>query len=153
MTLDGSAAETLAAGDIDGNSEDDVIASFAPGTGPGGTGGLFIARNQGALVKLTSLPLERVTVGDFDGLAGEDLFLDMGSPVGVWAYLNDVTPIFFAPVSSLAMASGDLDNSGQDDLVISIVGFGTLVFKDMSTLEFLHPSPALDIATGNVDGN
>ena len=47
--LDASPADVLALGDIDGNGEDDIVAVFAPVTDPGGTGGLFFARNQGPL--------------------------------------------------------------------------------------------------------
>ena len=56
---DGDAADTLAIADIDNNGEGDVIASFPNGSGPGGTGGTYFARNQGNLNFFTGTPAEQ----------------------------------------------------------------------------------------------
>jgi len=40
-------AVAIATADVDNNGEDDVIASFLAGSGPGGTGGTYISRNGG----------------------------------------------------------------------------------------------------------
>ena len=152
--LDPTSAEVLELGDIDGNGEDDIVASFAVGNGPGATGGIFVARNQGALSLLTTLPAELVTSGDFDGGGLDDLALDLGSLTGLWVYLNDATAQQLTPLSPEALSAGDVDSSGQNDIVFSFTGFGTFVYKDMTTLETLDPvGVATHLATGNVDGN
>ena len=154
IMLDASPADVLALGDIDGNGEDDIVAVFAPGNGPGGTGGLFIARNQGVLTSLTTLQAAQVLAGDFDGSGQDDLVLDFGGATGLVIYLNDASAQFLALLSPVAMAAGDMDSSGQDDIIFSFTGIGTIVFKNMTTVETLDPvGVALDLATGNVDGN
>ncbi len=80
------------------------------------------------------------------------LFLDFDLD-GLWVSFNEGAPFLLVALSPTAMAAGDMDSNGQDDLVFSIAGFGTLVFKNLSALEVLDSSAALDIATGNVDGN
>jgi hypothetical protein len=117
--LDASPADVLEVGDIDGNGEDDIAASFATGTGPGGTGGLFIARNQGPFASLTTLQPLKTTVGDFDGTGQDDFVFDFGGAPGLVIYLNDASAMVLGPVSPVAMTSGDVDSSGKDDLVIS----------------------------------
>ena len=152
--LDASPADVLALGDIDGNGEDDIVAVFAPGTGPGGTGGLFIARNQGPLTSLTTLQAAQVIAGDFDGSGQDDLVLDFGGAIGLWIYLNDASAQFLALLSPVAMAAGDMDSNGQDDIIFSFTGIGTIAYKNLSVVETLDPvGVALDLATGNIDGN
>jgi len=81
------------------------------------------------------------------------LFLDFGAD-GLGSYRNDTRVTIVTPLSSSAMASGDVDSNGQSDLIVSIGGFGTIAFKNFSLpVEVLDASLALDIATGNVDGN
>jgi len=152
--LDASPADVLALGDIDGNGEDDIVAVFAPGNGPGGTGGLFIARNQGPLTSLTTLQAAQVIAGDFDGSGQDDLVLDFGGATGLWIYLNDASVQFLTLLSPVAMAAGDMDSSGQDDIIFAFDGVGTLAFKNLTTVDMLDPvGVALDLATGNMDGN
>jgi len=130
------------------------VVSFAVGNGPGATGGIFVARNQGALSLLTTLPAELMTSGDFDGSGQDDIVADLGSVNGLWVYLDDASSQQLTPLSPEALASGDVDSSGSDDMVFSFTGSGTFVYKDMTTLETLDPvGVALNLATGNVDGN
>ena len=79
--------------------------------------------------------------------------LDFGGATGLWIYLNDASVQFLALLSPVAMAAGDLDNSGQDDIIFSFNGV-TIAFKNMTTVDILDPvGVALDLATGNIDGN
>jgi hypothetical protein len=151
--LDASPADVLEVGDIDGNGQDDIAASFAPGSGPGGTGGLFIARNQGPFASLTTLQPLQVTVGDFDGTGQDDFVFDFGGAPGLVIYLNDASGMVLGTVPLVAMTSGDVDNTGQDDLIVSVTGAGTAVFKNLTTVEIWDPTPALHLAVGNIDGN
>lgn len=151
--LDSTPANVLELGDIDGNGEDDLFASFSVGQGPGGTGGLFVSVNQGALSSLTPLETLNMTSGDFDGSGQDDLLLDFGGATGLVVLFNaaSVSPLGVLPV--VAMTSGDVDNNGGDDMILSITGAGTIVFKNLTTVENLDPAVALHLATGNVDGN
>ena len=151
--LDSTPAGVLELGDIDGNGEDDIFASFAPGNGPGGTGGLSFSVNQGALTSLTTLETLKMTRGDFDGSGQDDFLLDFGGATGLVLLLNGVSAVPLGVLPVVAMASGDVDSSGQDDMFLSITGTGTIAFKNLTTVEVLDPGVALDLATGNIDGN
>jgi hypothetical protein len=72
---------------------------------------------------------------------------------GLWYAPNNTVPFLSVALSPEAMVSGDIDSNGKDDVIVSINGFGTLAFKNLSALESLDAGVALDIATGNVDGN
>lgn len=146
-------ADVLALGDIDGNGEDDIFASFSNGNGPGGAGGLFVSVNQGALFSLTPSGVLNMASGDFDGSGEDDLLLDFGGATGLLVLFNgeSVSPLGSVPV--VAMTSGDVDSNGQDDMILSVTGAGTIVFKNLTTVENLDPAVALHLATGNVDGN
>jgi len=151
--LDTSPAETLAVGDIDGNGEDDIAASFPSGTGPGGTGGLFIARNQGPLTLLVNLQAKQMVSGDFDGTGKDDFVFDFGGTTGLYIYLNDASAKFLTTLSISAMTTGDVDSSDKDDLIISLSGIGIVAFKNLTTVEIWDPTAAITLATGNLDGN
>ena len=129
------------------------MAVYATGNGPGATGGLFIARNQGLLTSLTTLQPLQTTSGDFDGSGQDDIVFDFGGTTGLWIYLNDASVMFLTTQSPVAMTSGDVDSSGKDDLILSLTGVGTAVFKDLTTGEIWDPvGVATDLATGNTDG-
>ena len=118
----------------------------------GGTGGLFIARNQGALSKLTTMKPRMITSGDFDGTGQDDLVFDFGGTTGVYIYLNDASAMLLTKLSPVAMASGDLNSTGQDDLIISFDGIGTMAYKDMLTKVTIDPKVARAIVPGNLNG-
>ena len=152
VVLDGSVAETLEVADVDNNGEDDVVVSFPAGTGPDGTGGTYISRNQGALALLDSKTAEQISVGDLDGNGQDDLMLDFGAD-GFWLGLNDSPPFLLLDLPVTSMASGDLDNNGQDDMVLSLTGIATIALKNFATFDVLDPIVATDLVAGNVDGN
>ena len=152
VTLDGRAAETLAVGDMDNNGEDDIIASFA-GPGPGGPSGLYFSMNQGPLTFAASVRAEQVVFGNFDGINGDDVLFDLGTK-GLWILKNNTKASKLTTLSPVTMASGDMDSNGQSDMIFSFDGIGTIAFKNFRLpIVTLDASPALDIATGNVDGN
>lgn len=150
--LDSTPANVLKLGDLDGNGEEDLFASFSAGQGPGGTGGLFFSVNQGVLTSLTPLETLSMASGDFDGSGQDDFLLDFGGATGVLVLFNgaSVVPLGVLPV--VAMSSGDVDSNGEDDMILSITGVGTIAFKNLTTVETLDPAVALDLDTGNIDG-
>ena len=152
IVLDGSAAEAMEVADVDNNGEDDVIVSFPAGTGPAGTGGTYISKNQGALVLLDSKTAEQIAVGDLDANGQDDLLLDFGAD-GFWLALDDTPPFLFLNLPVSSIASGDLDNNGQDDMIIALDAIATIVLKNFAIFDVLDPGVAVGLATGNVDGN
>ena len=140
--LDGSAANVLAVADVDNSGEDDVIASFPSGAGPGGTGGTHISRNQGAFSLLDSKIAEQIAVGDVDGNGQEDLLFGFGTD-GFWLGVNDTPPFLFINLPLSALAAGDIDDNGQDDAVLSITGVATVAVKNLATVDVLGPGDAL----------
>jgi len=153
VVLEPDTAEAIAIADVDNNGVDDIIASFAPGSGPPGPGKTWIAKNGGPLSPLFKKTAESITVGNFDGIDGDDLFLDFGAD-GLGLYLNDTSVVILTPLSPIAMASGDVDNSGQDDVVLSFDAFGTIVFKNFSLpIVTLDSSAAEMLAVVDMDNN
>jgi FtsP/CotA-like multicopper oxidase with cupredoxin domain len=153
--LHSDTATAIAVGDIDNNGEDDVIVSFPAGTGPDLNGGTYISRNQGVLVSLDVRTAELIASGNFDGIDGDDLLLDFGID-GLSSYMNDT--VVSAPLtteSPLAMAVGDMDNSGADDVVLSFTAFGTVLVPnfDLGAVSILDPTPAEVLELGDIDGN
>ncbi len=51
------------------------------------------------------------------------------------------------------VVAGDLDGNGQVDMILSITGVGTTAFKNLTNEETLDQAVALDLTTGNIDGN
>jgi FtsP/CotA-like multicopper oxidase with cupredoxin domain len=150
--LHADTAEAIATADVDNNGMSDVIVSFLAGSGPGGTGGTYISRNQGVLVLLDSKIAEQIAVGNFDGFGGDDLMLDFGTD-GLWYSLNEGVVTQLTAESPMAMAVGDTDNSGQDDVVLSLNSAGTVLIKNFNVQEVLDSTPANVLELGDTDGN
>ena len=150
--LDNTVADVLSITDVDNNGEDDVVASFPAGLGPDGTGGTYVARNQGALTLLDNKTAVQIAVGDFDDNGQDDLLIDFGAD-NLWLGLDDTPPFLLIDLPITALAAGDLDNNGQDDMIFSFTGIGTFTLKNLATFDVLDPGVAVDLATGNVDGN
>lgn len=87
---------------------------------------------------------------DLDGSGIDDLVINFGSGVGVYAWLNHATWTFLHPSSPSRMVTGDLDNNGHDDLVVVFPGYGTWRWSDGSWTN-LHGRDAARLAVGNLD--
>ena len=147
VVLDSTIAETIETADVDGNGQADVIVSFAAGNGPGGTGGTYISRNDGALVLLDTKIAEQVAVGDLNASGQDDLLLDYGVD-GLNLWVDDSFAVPFIPLDPVALASGDLDDNGFDDMVMSFPGVGTISLKNFTTIDVLDAAVAQDLAVG-----
>ena len=152
VVLDSTTAETVETADVDNNGQADVIVSFAVGNGPGGTGGTYISRNDGALVLLDSKIAEQIAVGDLNASGQDDLLFDFGVD-GLNLWVDDSFAVPFIPLDPVALASGDLDDNGFDDMVMSFPGVGTISLKNFTTIDVLDAAVAQDLAVGAIDGN
>ena len=91
-------------------------------------------------------------MGDVDDNGQEDLLINFGAD-NFWLGLNDAPPFLFIDLPLSAVGSGDLDSNGEDDMIFSFTGIGTFFLKNLVTFDVLAPGVAVDMATGDVDGN
>ena len=150
--LDPGAADELAVADVDNNGEQDVIASFPAGVGPTSSGGTWVSQNQGVLTLLDTKTAEEIAVGDFDDNGPNDLLIDFGAD-NLWLSLDGTPPILFIDLPISAVGAGDLDSNGTDDMLFSFTGIGTFFLKNLVTFDVLDPGVAVDMTTGDIDGN
>ncbi|MFQ5964326.1 MAG: fibronectin type III domain-containing protein, partial [Candidatus Scalinduaceae bacterium] len=71
-----------------------------------------------------------ITIGDIDGNGKDDVVVDYGSGVGVWAVMNNSTWKKLHAVSPEIMTTADIDGNGQEDVFIDFgsgVGIWTLM--------------------------
>ena len=83
---------------------------------------------------------------------GNEVAMDFGAS-GLWAMYNNGSFSQLNAANPGAMASGDLDGDGKDDLIVSFPGAGVWVWSNNSSWYQLHTSDAASIATGDLDGN
>ncbi len=86
-----------------------------------------------------------------------DLIIDFGYPYGTWIWLNN---IFWENLHSSSpvtggLATGDLDGSGSDEVILNLGSAGVFVWYNDSTWVQLHSgSPnGGQTVTGDMDGN
>jgi hypothetical protein len=110
----------IAAGDLDGNGKDELIADRGTGT----AGGIWVRANHaGAWRKIRNGAVTQgLETGDLDGNGKEELLVDLGA-TGFYALLNNTTTWLRLNTSSpVFFTTADLDSSGKADVVAS---FGT----------------------------
>ena len=109
----------------------------------------------------------------------DDVVADFGSSFGVWGLYNngpsaplDAGPLestltvigsaelarapLFAQIHALSpeeMATGDVDGSGQADLILDFPGAGVWILLDNTSWIQLHTANVTAITTGDIDGN
>jgi hypothetical protein len=138
----------LAFGDIDRNgirelifvADATAIVSTRVQEPPGG-GALILGRND---------VLDLVT-GQLDGVPADDLILNFPSD-GIWVYRNGTSWFQLHPQRAQAIAVGDFDRDGRDEVAIGFAdGFGTWIYRDGRAWLPLHPRSAAHIAFGDFD--
>jgi hypothetical protein len=137
----------LAAGDIDGNGQSDLIVDF-PGFG------VWIWSNNAAWISLNPHQVTGIAVADLDGNGGADVILAFPS-YGLYAWMNNATWVHLNGLPGSDMAAGNVDNDGgrRDELVVNFPGSGVWIWTNNTTWLQLHSSDASHMATGDMDGN
>jgi probable HAF family extracellular repeat protein len=95
-------------------------------------------------------PVAMVT-GDLDGNGADDLVINFGPGVGVYAWMNHSTWTFIHSLSPSQMVTGDLDHNGHDDIVFVFPGNGVWRWSD-GNWSLLHAFDAARLAVGDLDG-
>ena len=93
-----------------------------------------------------------MATGDLDGNGLDDLVLDFGPGLGVWAWMNHGNWLFLSAESPARLVTGDLDNNGRDEVVVDFPGGGLWVWRNNTSWSKLHPFSARHLAAANLDG-
>lgn len=117
----------------------------------GTSDGLWI-RHRTAWRFLHNLSPEAMVTGDLDGNFVDDLVVDFGTGIGVYAWMNHATWQYIHFSSPSQMVTGDLDDTGQDDVVFDFPGFGLWLFNNNASWAPLHGLSASRLAVGDLDG-
>jgi hypothetical protein len=80
-----------------------------------------------------------------------DVLVDFGGAGGLWARMNDTSWKSLHALGVSVLATGDIDNSGKDDIVVVFPGFGTWVYIDNDHWEQVHALDAEAIVIGNLN--
>jgi len=141
----------VAVGDLDGNGQDDAVATFPiPSSFPAGTWARY---GDNLWRRLDSRPLSHIVTGDLDG-DGRDDVIGSFAGQGLYVLMNNSRGFvrLNANTSTLRLATGDLDANGRDE-VIAVFGNGTWIRYDngrwvkLSDRRLVHP------VIGDLDGN
>ncbi|UCD10540.1 MAG: hypothetical protein JSU88_07510, partial [Nitrospinaceae bacterium] len=82
----------------------------------------------------------------------DDVLVDFGTGTGgLWAYLNDSTWKQLHALGVGVLATGDIDESGKDDVVVVFPGFGTWVYIDNDHWEQVHAFDAEAAVIGDLN--
>ena len=73
------AAKRLAAGDLDGNGQSDLVIDF------GASFGVWVFSNNASWAALHQLTTDGITIGDLDGNGHDDVIIDFGG-AGIWSH-------------------------------------------------------------------
>jgi hypothetical protein len=89
--------------------------------------------------------------GDLDGSGTDDLILDFGGNVGVWAWMNRHDWLWIHNASPGRMIAADLDGDLRDEIVGVFPGAGVWCWRQGSWA-FLHQFEATTLAVAQLDG-
>lgn len=112
--------------------------------------GLWL-RTGGTYANLHALSPVAVVAGDLDGSGTDDLIVDFGSGVGVWAWMNRTEWRWIHSTSPRRMLAVDLDGDLRDELVCVFQGAGLWAWRQ-GAWTFLHHLEPTALAVAQLDG-
>jgi len=139
----------VAAGDLDGNGQSDLVVDF--GAGPGL--GLWIRYNNSTWQSLHTYTADKILTADLNGDGRDEVIVDFGAP-GTWAYYPATSSwrsLTFTASDSLVAA--DLDGNGKQELIGDFGGSGLYVFWNDTAWQLLHTYNPAALLTANLDLN
>ena len=132
----------IAAGDLDGNFQDEAIAGFA------GLGLLARYNDKGPWVKLHDTAPSRIVAGDFDGDGTNDLAGDFGA-LGLLVRFGDAGWVRRGAASQGLVVS-DIDGNGKDEVILDLGAEGLwALYHDRRRR--LHTGSPLRVVAGDFD--
>jgi hypothetical protein len=136
---------TVATGDLDGDGQDEVIASFAGF-------GLYVRHNNAnPWTRIHTVVPTRIVTGDFDGDGRDDLAGDFGADLLV--RINNGAWVRRAAASQ-GLAVGDLDDDGKADLIGDFGAGGLRArYNNAGGWVALNAASPVHIAVGDLDGD
>jgi hypothetical protein len=127
-------ASALIGADLDGDGQDDIIATFA------GYGVWVYKYGTNTWTLVHPFDGSSLAAGDLDGDGKKDLIVDFGTPFGLYIYYNNSNWVPLHSSSAEALATGDLDGNGQADLVVDFGSqYGLWAYMNNTTWQLLHP--------------
>jgi hypothetical protein len=93
----------MAAGDIDGNGQDELVVDSGPASG------IAIFDFARGVTQLHTLSSEDLILSDLDGNGQAEIVIDFGDGIGLWIVVNNSVWIQGHPLSPDGLAAGDLD--------------------------------------------
>lgn len=147
-------ADSICAGDIDGDRQNEVIIDFGPDYG------IWIRNNlqiwfpdvSQAWSQLHNISPESILVTNLDADLRDDLIIDFGPDHGIWIYHNNSTWTQLHTVSAESITSGDMDNNEQQDLIVDFGSqYGIWIYYNNSVWQQLHTINAEQIITADLD--
>lgn len=136
---------SLASGDIDGDGQQDLVASFT-------SGGVW-ALTAGGWGQIHGVAADLgVAVGDLNGDGADEIIMSrtVGGVSQYDSIANATTPV--NPNPAQRIATGDLDGDGNDEVLMSFSAYGT--YADNGTSAWLLNAAFADqLAAGDIDGD
>jgi hypothetical protein len=140
-----SPADQVAAGDLDGDGQADLLAIFP-------TSGLWVKYSSTGQWQFIASPPTAIAVGDLNGDGKADL-------VGIWGGVlwqrDSASGSWTAgPAGATQIAVGDINGDGHADLIVDYPTTGVWVqYSATGPWSSLSPDPATAIAVGDVNGD
>jgi hypothetical protein len=114
--------------------------------------GLWLLQADDTWRQIHGLSPVATATGDFDGNGRDDLLVNFGPGIGVYAWMNHSTWVFVHSLSPTHMVVADTDNNGRDEAILAFAGGGVWRWSDGSWFS-VHPANVSRMAVGRIDAN
>ena len=142
--LHSASPEEMAAGDLDGNGQADILLDF-PGFG------VWVWRNGHSWFQLHAMNVTAMETGDIDGNGQADVIM-MFPGFGVWVWLNDSLWFQLHPSDAATLTAADIDGSGHADVIIDFGPAGLWAWMNNASWQQRHVLSSEEVAAGNIGG-
>ncbi|TGO01939.1 hypothetical protein PN36_33930 [Candidatus Thiomargarita nelsonii] len=82
-----------------------------------------------------------------------DVIIDFGPSIGTYTFMNNSSWAKVHNLSAKSMVTGDIDGSGQDDVIFDFPSYGIFALMNYSNWVSQHGLSANSMVTGDIDGS